>query len=153
MDAQFVTSQVWCAFVFHHLKVFNISASTLQLFSSSLSGSVLLNFERARECSLKWKEGEEEEVRKLGDGQEEAAAAAAMEEESEISASLSLSLPHPPSSFSLYRTVQRTDSRLDECLPNNGLRKTIEYPNFTALCAQHGGANDDDFYDFISSFY
>ena len=81
--------------------------------------------------------------------------AAAMEEESEISASLplSLSLPHPPSSFSLYRTVHRTDSRLDECLPNNGLRKTIEYPNFTALCVQHGGADDDDFYDFISSFY
>ena len=131
--------------------MFNISASTLQLFSSSLSGSVLLNFERARECSLKWKEGEEEEVRKLGDGQE--AAAAAMEKESEISASLSLSLPHPPSSFSLYRTVQRTDSRLDECLPNNGLWKTIEYPNFTALCVQHGGADDDDFYDFISSFY
>ena len=79
--------------------------------------------------------------------------AAAMEEESEISASLSLSLPHPPSSFSLYRTVQRTDSRLVECLPNNGLRKTIEYLNFTALCVQHGGADDDDFYDFISSFY
>ena len=98
MDAQFVTSQVWCAFVFHHLKVFNISASTLQLFSSSLSGSVLLNFERARECSLKWKEGEEEEVRKLGDGQEEAAAVA-MEEESEISASLSLSFP-PSSTLS-----------------------------------------------------
>ena len=149
MDAQFFTSQVWCAFVFHHLKVFNISASTLQLFSSSLSGSVLLNFERARECSLKWKEGEEEEVRKLGDGQE--AAAAAMEEESEISASFSL--PHPPSSFSLYRTVHRTDSRLDECLPNNGLRKTIEYPNFTALCVPYGGADDNDFYDFISYFY
>ena len=104
MDAQFFTSQVWCAFVFHHLKVFNISASTLQLFSSSLSGSVLLNFERARECSLKWKEGEEEEVRKLGDGQEEAAAAA-MEEESEISASLSLSPSLPPSSTLFFLSI------------------------------------------------